>query len=69
MPKRTQATPPETFTFRSNLGAEAAEAMAQARPGDIEARAAYSRLLFEQSKSFGDYIRHKVGIGNLRKAG
>ncbi len=57
---------PETYTLRNRAG-EAAELMAKAASGDADARAAYSRLLVEESRSFGVYFSKKIG-SKLQKA-
>ena len=50
----------ETYTLRNRAG-EAAELMARAASGDVEARAAYSRLLVEVSRTYGAYVSTMIG--------
>lgn len=68
MRHKGRAASTETFILRSAETSEAAEKMARASKGNEQARAAYSRLLVEQSKSFGTYVSEKIARESRKAA-
>lgn len=68
MAETAPKTTSETYTSDIGRGAKAAEAMARAEKGSIDARVAYSQLLVDESKSFRAYVTRKVR-SNLKRAG